>query len=252
VQAGDFLFGVVRLNVAVAISCLPLLAMLVLPSDPLRAFPAILLGAFLSSPGLAATFAAFRDMSAFQVGPGSLHDEFSDSPAMADPYWGEEDRSVFRPFVTAWKKLAGRALAVSALPVGLALVLGVDVVWAMAESSVPGAWGGMLAPLLVVLAAFCVTVWMVALVLVAELAGGSWWAIVRAAGACAARRWYLSLFSLAVLVVYCGGVILQPLLVLVLASSLALYLIWANSRWSALPVLRASVARAAAGSVRGR
>jgi len=243
---GDFLFGVVRLNVAIAVSCLPLIAMLVLPADPLRTFPAILAGAFLSSPGLAATFAAMRDMPGFEVGPGSLHDELSDSPAMAQRYWEEEDTSVLGPFFRAWRALGARSLKVSALPLGLALVLSVDAVWAANQPSVLGAWGGLLAPMMIVLAAFCLPVWVIALVFVTELNGGSWRVVVRAAAACAARTWYLSLFSIAVLVVYCGGLMLQPILVLVLASSLAFYLVWANSRWSALPVLRASAARASA------
>ncbi len=242
-RLGDFLFTVVRLNAAIAVSCLPLVVMLVAPVDPLGAVPAVLIGAFLSSPGLAATFAAFRDMPGFEIGSGSIRDELSGSPAIARRYWGEEDTAVFRPFFRVWRRLAVRSLQVSALPLGLALVLVVDAVWAAQRSL-----GAVLTPMLVVLCTFCLPVWILALVLVTELTAGSWWSVVRAACACAARSWYLSLFSVGVLCVYGAGVILQPILVLLLASALALYLVWANSRWAALPVLRASAAGGHAGA----
>ena len=246
-QIGDFLFGVIRLNAAIAVSCLPLVVALVAPADPLSSFPVVLFGAFLSSPGIAATFAAFRDMPAFEIGPEALRDGFSTSSVSAPAHWEEGDTAVFRPFLRAWRSLAVRSLAVAALPLGLALVLGVDGVWAANRVDDLGTMGGGVAAMLAVLVVFCLSVWLIALVFVTELRGGTWHVVVRAAAACAARKWYLSLFSVVVLSVLVGGLMLQPILVLVLAASLAFYLMWANARWSALPVLR-STAKAAQGS----
>ena len=241
-SVGNFLFTAIRLNVVLILACAPLVALVVFATSPLRALPALVVAAYLSSPGLALAFAAFRDAPGFEVGPHSLQEEFSDSPAMRERYWQAGDSAVLRPAWAAYRSLAGRSLAVAALPMGIALVVAVDIAWAVSSSSPAGVY---LVPALCVAAALCVAVWLVALTLAVELNGGGAWHIVRAAGACVVRRWYFSVFSLAVVAGLGAALYAQPAIVAVLLLSPILYLVWANCRWSAMPVLRATVARAA-------
>lgn len=236
-QIGDFVFAAIRLNLAAVIACLPLVAILVLAIEPVRAFPTLIVAAWLSSPGLAACFAAFRDAPGFSAGPG-CHEDLSGSTAGAARFWAYGDVSIARPFARAYRRLFARSLSVSALPAGLALLLAVDAAWLASTDTLHA-----LVPAMIVAISICMLDWVIGLVFVTELAMGSWWQIVKAAAVCAVRKWYLSIVTLVVLALLAAGVVHSPLPVLAIAASLALYLVWANCRWSALPVLRATIER---------
>lgn len=231
---GDFVFSAIRLNLAVAIGCLPVVAILVLAVEPLRAFPTLIFAAWLSAPGLAACFSAFRDAPGFSSGLGT-HEDLSDSPAIYARFWEVDDTSILRPFFRAYRELFVRSLLTSALPLGLAMVLAVDAAWLMQTGVGRG-----LVPALLLVASVCLVDWLISLAFVTELREDSRWQIVKAAAYCSLRKWYLSLITLMVLALLAAGIVYAPIPMLGIAASLALYLTWANCRWSALPVLRAT------------
>ena len=51
------------------------------------------------------------------------------------------------------------------------------------------------------------------------------------------RRWYLTLLNLFTLVAVAMGLVMETIMVAVIAMGPVLYFIWANARWSILPMV---------------
>lgn len=118
---------------------------------------------------------------------------------------------------------------------GATLVLVVDAQWALGQS-----WGVMVAPALLIGALLGLMTSLGVSVLISERAEARAHVLVRTAGYAALRSFPFTVLSLLILGIGLLGLIWQPILCWALASSLILYVVWANTRWSIRPVLRAS------------
>ncbi|MET0425848.1 MAG: hypothetical protein ABW046_18405 [Actinoplanes sp.] len=207
----DLVYLGLTTNVLLVLAGLPLVAALV-TTDPARSWPLLALLSPLCAPAVCAACAVLT------------------------AYTSDRSVAVVRTFGRAWRASARRALALGAVAAATLVVLGVDA---------RAAWGrpvGAVAlPLLVVAMTLVVTTTMLALVLIAERPGVR---LRDAAKAClylGVRRWYLTGFSLVVLAMFQALLTMRPALALGLAATPLLYVIWANSRFTLLPVARVGV-----------
>ncbi|GAA4783568.1 ferredoxin-NADPH reductase [Microbacterium gilvum] len=205
------LFGVVHLalgvNASLALVCLPLLVLLV-TTDPSLSWPLLAVAAVPCGMGAAAAFATFRAHA-------------SGETAVL--------RTFFRELGATWR----RALALSALVVGVGVVALVDVV-----VLVPTGAGAVAAPLLVVVALLALAAGMVGLVALAEAPDARLRDVLRVCVVLAVRRWPLTIASFAVLAVQAAVVVAAPALGIGLTAAACLYVVWAGARYTLQPALR--------------
>ncbi|MBS2962406.1 hypothetical protein KGA66_05070 [Actinocrinis puniceicyclus] len=200
--AFDMLYVALMTNLLLVVSCLPLAAGLVV-TDPARSWPLLALVAPLCAPGVCAAFAV---LSAFS---------------------GGGDNAVVRTFVAAWRASLRRATALGALATAALVVLGVDA---------HAAWGhpvgAAVIPVLVTAMALIASTSLLTLVVIAERPAVRLRDALRACLYLALRRWYLTVFSLAVLALLEALVASRPAIAFGLAAAPLLYVVWANSHFT--------------------
>lgn len=225
-----FLFGALRLNALLVVGALPLVLLCVLAADPLSSTPTLIVALYLAMPIITAAFCAFRDAPAFEVGE-RLHAE---GDAIVPSWWdGYSEHQLLRPVLRALRATAVTTLRGTALPMGAVLVLIVDAQWVLAQS-----WGLAVAPALFIAALLGLVTALGVAALISEGADARPLVLVRAAAFPMLRSFPFTLLSLLVLGIGLLGLIWQPILCWALASSLILYVVWANTRWSIKPALR--------------
>jgi uncharacterized membrane protein YesL len=202
-------------NVLLAIACAPLV-LVVLTTDPGRTWPLLVLFAPLGGPALVAVFAVLRAYSSsFSVSSSAASTADFSLGEAAGAFWG------------AWRGSARRALTVGALATVALLVLGVDAAW-LAERTA----GALLLPVIAVVMTLIVITTLLTLVALAEQPGARLRDLARAGAYLGLRRWYLSLFSLVVLVLFEVLLAARPAIAIGVAASPLLYIVWANSRFT--------------------
>ena len=203
--AGVLYLGLVT-NVLLVVTCLPLVLLLI-TTDPALSWPLLAAAAPLCAPALSAAFSTF---GAFGRG--------GTTPA--------------RTFLAAWRATWRRALALGALVTGVVVVVLVDVRF-FADSAA----GVAIVPALGVLTVVIVAVALLGLVAIADTPTARLRDVVKASLYLGVRRWYLTVVSLAVLGVQAALFTTMPAIALGLTAAPALYLAWANSRYTLRPVL---------------
>ncbi|WP_036320299.1 hypothetical protein [Microbacterium indicum] len=205
------LFGAAHLvlgtNVALAVWCLPFIALLV-TTDPSLSWPLLALAAVPAGCGICAAFGVFRSHSG------------------GDP-------SVLRAFLRQLRATWRPALALSAIVVAVVTVAAVDVF-----VLVPTGAGAVVAPLLVVIALLAVATGAVGLVAIAESPASRLRDVVRISLLLAVRRWPLTVLSLVVVGVQAAVVSAAPACGLGLTAAACLYIVWAGGRHTLQPALR--------------
>ncbi|WP_433795928.1 hypothetical protein [Actinoplanes sp. CA-252034] len=186
-------------NLLLALACAPLV-LVVLTTDPGRTWPLLVLFAPLGGPALVAAFAVLRAVS---------------------------DGEVWRVFWTAWRTSARPALTAGSLATVALLVLGVDAAWLAGRPA-----GAVLLPVIAVVMTLIVITTVLTLVALAERPDARLRDLARAGAYLGLRRWYLSLFSLVVLVLFEVLLAARPAIAIGVAASPLLYIVWANSRFT--------------------
>ncbi|GAA2878562.1 hypothetical protein Acy02nite_16050 [Actinoplanes cyaneus] len=179
-----------------------LLTVALLPMLAALFSPVFLVFAPLVAPGLCAAFAVF----AAHPGP------------------------VIGTFVSAWRSCFRRAVTLGAMATGALIVLGVDVRVASGRPA-----GAVLIPVLAVLILLVVVATLLGLVALAAQPGARVRDVVRIGTLSGVRRWYLTLPSLGVLVLFEALFAAHPVPALALAASPLLYVVWANSNYTLAP-----------------
>lgn len=204
------ILGVVYLglmvNFLVLVTASPLVVLL-MTTDPALSWPLLALAAPVAAPALAGAFTAFRE-------------------------FGRGEPQVVRSFLRGWRATALKGMAIGAIAAAFVVVLLVDV---RAVSSSPASV--MIVPVLALLTVLAVSTSLVALVALAEEPAARMRDIVKAALYLCVRRWYLTALSLAVLGVQFGLFTTMPAIAVGLTCAPALYVAWANSRYTLRPVL---------------
>ena len=205
-------------NLLLAIGCSPFLVVLVL-TDPAR--PSVLLAALLPvvAPMLAAAFRVFR---AYSV---------------------EGSTDVVRNFVAGLRATGLKALALGAAASVALAAFALDA-WLSLESG----FGTVVLPVLALLSAMVVAVTLAALAALADVPDAPVRQALKCAAILSARRWWLSLASLAMV----GTLLLLfanwPALAVGLGAAPVLYGVWANSRYQLRAVLPSEPTMEAAGA----
>ncbi|GIE82270.1 hypothetical protein Aph02nite_82200 [Actinoplanes philippinensis] len=185
-------------NLLLALACAPLV-LVVLTTDPGRTWPLLVLFAPLGGPALVAVFAVLRSY----------------------------DDGVLKVFWNAWRVSARRALTTGTLATVALLVLGVDAVWLAGRTA-----GAVLLPVIAVVMTLIVITTVLTLAALAERPDARLRDLARAGAYLGLRRWYLSLFSLVVLVLFEVLLAARPAIAIGVAASPLLHIVWANSRFT--------------------
>ncbi|WP_404434145.1 DUF624 domain-containing protein [Microbacterium lacus] len=193
-------------NALLIASCLPMVVLLV-TTDPMHSWPLLALAAPLCAPGIAAAFRVFREQAAG-----------GNTPARA--FWAG--------LKATWRK----ALAIGVTATAVMVVVLVDLRM-VAEATI----GMLVGPMLLVVGLVTLATTLLALVALAEEPGARLRDIVKAAAVLSTRRWYLTAVSLLALAAQVWLFVSMPAIALGITASAALYLAWANSRYSLRPVL---------------
>ncbi|BCY07107.1 hypothetical protein [Actinoplanes sp. L3-i22] len=135
-------------------------------------------------------------------------------------------------FLRAWWATLRKATALGGLAAGALVLLGADIRAAWGRPA-----GAALIPVLAVLIVLVLATTLLSLVALAERPGARLRDVLRASLLLSVRRWYLTLPSLLVLVLFQGLFMAKPVLAFALAASPLLYAVWANSRYTLAPVL---------------
>lgn len=196
-------------NLMLVVACLPLLV-LVIGTNPAETWPYLAATAALAAPGCSAAFTVFREQG--QNGAGPM-------------------RTFLRGYAATWRK----ALAIGAATAALLVVLLGDV-RALASSAV----GVVVVPLLLMLSILALAVAILSLVAIAEVPIARLRDVLRAAVLLGVRRWYLSLVSLLIGAVQIALFANIPAIAAGVTAAAALYLIWADCRYTLRPVLPAA------------
>ncbi|MEP6479259.1 MAG: ferredoxin-NADPH reductase [Rhodoglobus sp.] len=199
VQRGmDALGTALAVNLMLAVTAFPLIVLLVF-TNAFETWPLVALAAVVAAPGLPGAFTAFR----------------------------RPDDNPFRAFLRGY-----RATWRGASLVALCLVAAAAVLLADARFFADGPFAQAAMVVLVVVAVLIAGVGLLALTAIAEEPSIRLSIAMRRAAWCAVQRWYLTLASLAVLVIFAALFVNIPLLALSAAASPALYVAWTNSRFS--------------------
>jgi uncharacterized membrane protein YesL len=203
--AGVAYLGLIT-NVLLVIASLPVVLLLI-TTDPALSWPLLAAAAPLCAPALSAAFHTFREFDLGGVTPG-------------------------RAFVAGWRSTWRRAFTLGALVTGVVVVVVVDVRF-FSDSQ----FGVAVVPALGLLAVIAAAVGLVGLVAIADAPQARLRDILRASLYLSMRRWYLTVVSLVVLVTQVVLFTAMPAVALGLTAAPALYLAWANSRYTLRPVL---------------
>lgn len=209
-------------NLLLVAFCLPVVLTL-LTTDPTRSWGALVLVLPLVAPAFTAATVVFADFS---------HD--GGAP-------------IVRTFARAWRIHLRRSLGVGAAATAALLVLAVDI---RAVSS--SRWGAVAVPVFLVLAVLVLLTSVLALVAVPERPDVPVVKLLRASIFLGLRRWYVTVASLAVLVLLAAVTTSRPAIGLGLAAAPMLYVVWANSRFALQPILHLTVAATTGPARKGR
>jgi uncharacterized membrane protein YesL len=233
----NVVYLMLAMSVLTLIGCLPLVLALICVPDP-SCYPILLAAAALSSPGIAAAFAVFRDHPVFMTAArrdarNALAESGDDLPDWIAPDYVPSDTSVavFMPYARAYRRVAPRALAV-----GLTFCAIVFLALYNAQLLTQASWGQVLVPVMFVVAALSVEAELVALNLVVEFPKARWLPLIRNGYMLCVRRFAMMLVNVACLAVYAWGVMSSPILVAVLATGVAVFVLWAGVRWQSQPL----------------
>lgn len=211
------ILGVVYLglmsNFLVLLAAAPLVVLL-MTTDPALSWPMLALAVPVAAPALTGAFAAFRE-------------------------FGRGEPQVVRSFLRGWKATWRKGMLIGAAAAASVVVLLVDV---RAVAALPSSV--VVVPVLALLTAIAVATALVALVALAEAPQARLRDILKAALYLSVRRWYLTVLSFAVLGVQFALFTTMPAIAIGLTCAPALYVAWANSRYSLRPVLDLEEVRA--------
>lgn len=183
------------------------LVLLLITTDPALSWPLLALAVPLAAPALTGAFTAFRE-------------------------FGRGEPQVVRSFLRGWKATWRKGMLIGAAAAASVVVLLVDV---RAVAELPASV--VVVPVLALLTVIAVATALVALVAVAEAPEARLRDILKAALYLSVRRWYLTALSFAVLGVQLALFTTMPAIAIGLACAPALYVAWANSRYTLRPVL---------------
>ncbi len=214
-------YAALATNVLLMLGCAPLVLGLI-ATDPTRSWPLLALTAPLCTPALVAAFAVL----------GKSSSNTGSRKHVAVSAGAGDSAGIVRGFVRVWLACWRRATTLGSLATAALVVIGVDMRWAWGRQI-----GAVAIPVLATLAVLVLCTAMLACVALAERPTARLREVLRCSVYFAVRRWYLTLLSLAAVLLLLALFASRPALAIGLAASPLLYVVWANSRFSLRPVL---------------
>ncbi|MGN8026881.1 DUF624 domain-containing protein [Microbacterium sp. 22242] len=197
-----YAYTILMTDLLLVLANLPLAVLLFVAHDALQAWPTVLLLSLTLAPSLAGAFEVYRRMR-------------GDAPP--------------RPFAAFWHGYRSRGAPAALLGLATALVIGFVLYdGAILTGTV---WAPLLAPTLAVVAACALVTCTSAVAGLVLYPQASVRAIVKAAVYLSVRRWYFSVFALALLGISAAAVLVQPVLG-ALVPGLLLYVVFANAEFA--------------------
>ncbi|RSX51899.1 hypothetical protein [Bifidobacterium callimiconis] len=181
----------------------------------------------VSTPALAAAFAAYRDAPTMRYGEDEnvrfrRNRTLESLETVSHPYWSaaEEHRTVL-PYLRAYTRLFPRSLATSLM---FGAILAILVEAACLAVSTTG--GTVATAALLALCAFTIVAHMVALNLVVEFPKAHYPAMLRNGFALAAAKWPFTLLAIGVLAAYAGVMLYWPWFMLLFGTGLTFFFLY--------------------------
>lgn len=193
-------------NLLLVVTASPLVVLL-MTSDPAASWPLLAIAAPICAPALTAAFTVFRDHK-------------------------RGGTAVVRSFLAAWRATWRKAMTVGAIVTAVIVVVLVDV-----RFFATGPMSVVVVPALAIVALVAAAVALVGLVAIAEEPSARLRVVLKASLYLAVRRWYLTVVSLILLALQFALFTTVPAIALGVSMAPALYLAWANSRYTLAPVL---------------
>jgi uncharacterized membrane protein YesL len=193
-------------NLLLVVAASPLVVLL-MTSDPAASWPLLAIAAPICAPGLTAAFTVFRDHK-------------------------RGGTAVVRSFLAAWRATWRKAMTLGAIVTAVIVVVLVDV-----RFFATGPMSVVVVPALAIVALVAAAVALVGLVAIAEEPSARLRVVLKASLYLAVRRWYLTVVSLILLALQFALFTTVPAIALGVSMAPALYLAWANSRYTLAPVL---------------
>lgn len=193
-------------NMLLVVTASPLVVLL-MTSDPAASWPLLAIAAPICAPALTAAFTVFRDHK-------------------------RGGTAVVRSFLAAWRATWRKAMTLGAIVTAVIVVVLVDV-----RFFATGPMSVVVVPALAIVALVAAAVALVGLVAIAEEPSARLRVVLKASLYLAVRRWYLTVVSLILLALQFALFTTVPAIALGVSMAPALYLAWANSRYTLAPVL---------------
>lgn len=193
-------------NLLLVVTASPLVVLL-MTSDPAASWPLLAIAAPICAPALTAAFTVFRDHK-------------------------RGGTAVVRSFLAAWRATWRKAMTLGAIVTAVIVVVLVDV-----RFFATGPMSVVVVPALAIVALVAAAVALVGLVAIAEEPSARLRVVLKASLYLAVRRWYLTVVSLILLALQFALFTTVPAIALGVSMAPALYLAWANSRYTLAPVL---------------
>lgn len=197
-------------------------------------YPVLLVALALSTPGIAALFAVFRDQPVLfsrvaEIRTQAMDDGYVPPDWIAPSYVSSDAGSAFiRPYVRAYRRVWKRSLIQGTISSLLIFSVIYD-----AQIFSQTRWGSVIVPAMLVIAAMLIQALLVALVLVVEYPKAKWTSVFKNGFLLSIRRFYMVVVSALALGGYIWGLSAKPILVVLLATGLVGYIVWASARWQA-------------------
>lgn len=193
-------------NLLLVVTASPLVVLL-MTSDPAASWPLLAIAAPICAPALTSAFTVFRDHK-------------------------RGGTAVVRSFLAAWRATWRKAMTLGAIVTAVIVVVLVDV-----RFFATGPMSVVVVPALAIVALVAAAVALVGLVAIAEEPSARLRVVLKASLYLAVRRWYLTVVSLILLALQFALFTTVPAIALGVSMAPALYLAWANSRYTLAPVL---------------
>ncbi|OXM99861.1 hypothetical protein [Bifidobacterium vansinderenii] len=195
-------------------------------SIPLLALVAVV-AYTISTPALAAAFAAYRDAPTMRYGEDEnvrfrRNRTIESIDAVASPYWNAEDENrMARPYLRAYVGLFKRSLVTSLMFGAILAVLAEAACLAVSTTG-----GTVATAVLLALCAFTIVAHMTALNLVVEFPRAHYPAVLRNGFTLSAAKWPFTLLAIAVLGVYIGVMLTWPWFMLLFGTGLVFFFLY--------------------------
>lgn len=225
---GNTIYVIICVGISTLIGCSPLVAALFFAHN-WASWPLWVIAFWLSTPGLAAAFAVFRDAPVLQPhGDMNRYANYEKLPIwVAQPYVPlTKSAAVWRPYFSAYGHLFKRAIIASSIFIAVMALFTEDI---QIMKNIPH--GFIAVPFLIVSLVLLLQMTFNALMLIVEYPCSHYTSIWRNCLMLSVRKLWIPISSVIVLIGYGYGLAGKALIVLPLATGFVLYIVFALTRW---------------------